>query len=286
MAQSPYIVHVTQANFPQEVTARSHQTPVLVDFWASWCQPCQMLLPVLTGLAEEYAGGFVLAKVDTEAEQALAAEHGIRSIPTLRLFRHGEMVEELMGAQPEAVLRQLLERYRDRPSDAALSQAQTLWEIGQRGEAIAAVNQAWLEDRDNHRLAVTLALWLSDAQRFEEAQAVVAALPDEVPGVDVAGVKAKLRFSAGAQGLASVDELQARVEADPRDPETRHRLAMAQIATGAIEAGLDTLLALMRAHPGWNENAARQTMLDVFAVLGAEDPLVGRYRRAMFAALH
>lgn len=286
MAQSHHIVNITQAGFRQEVVERSHQVPVLVDFWASWCQPCQMLLPVLTALAEEYAGSFVLAKVDTEAEQALAAEHGIRSLPTLRLFRHGEMVEEVMGAQPEAVFRKMIEQYRERPSDTALSQAQVQWEIGKRDEAIAALNQAWLEDENNHRLAVTLALWLSDAERFKEAQTVADALPEAVSGVDLAGLRAKLRFSAEVHGMGSVTELRARVDADPDDPQARHRLAMAQIAAGDIEDGLKNLLTVMRRHPAWNEGAARTTMLDVFAVLGADDPLVGRYRRAMFAALH
>ena len=286
MAQSPYIINVTQASFRQEVVERSHQVPVLVDFWASWCQPCQILLPVLTALAEEYAGGFILAKVDTEAEQALAAEHGIRSIPTLKLFRNGQVVEEVMGAQPEAVFRKMIEQHRDRPSNAALDQAQALWDAGKQDEALTAVNQAWLDDRDNHRLAVTLALWLLELQRIEEAQSVVDALPADAAGVDLAGLKAKLRFGADTQGLGSVAELQSAVEADPSDVQARYDLAMARVAAGEEDAGLKHLLEIMGADPAWNEGAARKAMLDVLALLGPDDPRVGTYRRAMFAALH
>ena len=286
MAQSPYIVNVTQADFRQAVVERSHQVPVLVDFWASWCQPCQVLLPVLTALAEEYAGGFILAKVDTEAEQALAAEHGIRSIPTLKLFRNGQVVEEVMGAQPEAVFRKMIEQHRDRPSNALLEQARVLWEAGKQDEALTTVNQAWLDDRDNHHLAAALALWLLELQRFEEAESVVQAIPEGASGIDLAGLKAKLRFGADTQGLGSVAELQSCMDSDPGDLQAKYRLAMAQVAAGEEEAGLKNLLEILGADPAWNEGAARKAMLDVLALLGADDPRVGTYRRAMFAALH
>ena len=286
MSQSPPIVQVTQANFRREVVERSHDVPVLVDFWAAWCQPCQVLLPVLTALAEEYAGAFVLAKVDTETEQSLAAEHGIRSIPTLKLFRHGKVVKEIAGAQPEAVFRKLIDEYRERPSNAVLDQAKVLWEAGRTQEALKAVNQAWLEDRDNHSLAVTLALWLSDLQRFDEAKAVADAVPKDAVGVDVTGLKASLRFKSTNQNLPPVEVLKAAVERDPKDLDARHQLALARIAAGDTEDGLEDLLAILRRDASWNEGGARRSMLDVFQILGEQDPLVGRYRRAMFAAIH
>jgi len=109
MNHSPYIIIVTAQNFTTEVIEKSRQVPVLVDFWAAWCAPCKMILPVLTKLANEYQGKFILAKVNTDEEQQLASQYGIRSIPTLKLFRHGQVVEDIMGAQSESVLRDMID---------------------------------------------------------------------------------------------------------------------------------------------------------------------------------
>ena len=110
MADSPFIIDVTSENY-QQVMEASFKVPVLLDFWASWCQPCLALTPVLVKLAEEYDGKFLLGKLNTEDEQEIAAQFGIRSIPTVKLFRDGQPVDEFMGALPEQAVRDFLDKH-------------------------------------------------------------------------------------------------------------------------------------------------------------------------------
>ena len=110
MADSPYIVDVTKQNY-QQLMETSFKVPVLIDFWAEWCQPCHALMPILARLAEEYEGKFILGKLNTEEQQEIAARFGIRSIPTVKLFQNGEPVDEFMGALPDQAVRQFLDKH-------------------------------------------------------------------------------------------------------------------------------------------------------------------------------
>ncbi|MDQ1311436.1 MAG: putative thioredoxin, partial [Pseudomonadota bacterium] len=111
MPETPFKITATEANFAQVVIEASAGQPVLVDFWAPWCGPCRTLMPMLERIADDYAGRFTLAKVNTDEEQRIAGHFGIRSIPTVMLFHGGQVVEQFVGVQPEQAIRALLDKY-------------------------------------------------------------------------------------------------------------------------------------------------------------------------------
>ncbi len=287
MTESDYIFEVSAENFGAVVLEGSRSLPVLVDFWAPWCGPCKTLTPILTKLAEEYRGKFVLAKINTEEQQELAAQFGIRSIPTVRLFKNGQPVDEFMGALPETELRAFLDRHIPRESDRLAAQANQLARQGDLGGAVRLMEEAKNSDPDNPRVLIAYARLKAILGNTEEAEQILAALPpEELENPEVAGLKAQLLFDRIAQTAPALEELQQRLATDPNDNEARYLLAARYVMEGGYEPALEQLLTLLRKNRDYADDAARKGMLAIFEILGGNDPLVNRYRNRMFNALH
>jgi putative thioredoxin len=287
MTDSPNITEVTESTFQEQVIERSKAVPVLVDFWADWCAPCKMLLPVLLKLVEEYQGKFQLAKVNTDMERNLAAQNGIRSLPTLRLYRDGKVVEEVLGAQPESVLRTLLDNYIARASDALLQQALALHAQGECGQALKLLEQASSEDPENLKLPLQIAGLLIEDGQLGRAEGVLATLPVallEKPEVDA--LRAMLNFARATAGAPSAEALESALEADPKQSEARYQLAARQALASDYDKALDNFMALLRHDRNFGDGAVQKALVAIFALLGDSDARVARYRRQMFNLLH
>jgi putative thioredoxin len=287
MANSPYVVDVTARSFSETVLEQSYQRPVLVDFWADWCAPCRMLTPVLTGLADSMGGKLLIAKVNTEEERELAAQFGIRSLPTVKLFRDGQVVDEFMGALPESDIRAFLERHVPRDSDRVLDQAEVLLTQGSVDAAAALVQQALASDPDNPRVALTRARLLAAQGDAAGAQHLLDALPlDAQETPEVKGLRAQLEFARTAAAAPPAEELRRRLEANPRDSEARYQLAARHVLAKDYETALELLLGLLRTDRHFGDDAARKGMVQVFELLGGSGDLVSRYRSKMTNALY
>ena len=276
-----------RARFAADVLDQSKAMPVLVDFWADWCGPCKMLAPVLDRIAADYAGRARVIKVDTDAEQQLAAEHGIRSLPTLRLFRHGRAVEELIGVQPESVIRALVERYLEKPSDQARAEASRLVAGGQAAEAVLILENILREEPENLEARVELVEALIAAEQLEEAGRRFDALPVQLlesPGLKA--IEARLKLARALVGAADVDTLRRRVADDPADLGSRQQLAAVEFSAGRYEAALELWLEVLRRDRNFGEGAARDSLLQAFELMQGQEELVQRYRRQMMALLH
>ncbi|WJW74754.1 thioredoxin [Thiohalobacter sp. IOR34] len=287
MTDSAYLFEVTREDFPQRVIEASHEGPVLVDFWAEWCAPCQMQLPILSRLAEEFGGKLRVAKVNTDEQAELATEHGIRSIPTLKLYRHGEVVEEMMGVQSESALRAVIDAYLDRESDRIREQAREKAAAGDPEEALALLRLAAGEDPDNPRVLLDLASLALDQGLLEEAESALQSLPREQRDGEEAR-RLRIRLDLARQRDASLDRaaLEARLAKDPDDLEAREQLAILSALEGDHASALEHYLEILRQDRGFHDEAGRRGLLAVFELLGNQGELVGRYRRQMFNLLH
>jgi putative thioredoxin len=285
MAETPFIIDVTRENY-QEVMEASFKVPVLIDFWASWCQPCQVLMPILAKLAEEYQGKFLLGKLNTEEEQEIAAQFGIRSIPNVKLFRNGQPVDEFMGALPERAVREFLDRHVARESDASVQQARERLAAGDADAAIALLSAARETDPDNPRVAVALAGAQAAAGDVAAAEATLDGLPaNEQVKPEVAALRSHLYFEGRVAGAPAATELEARLAADPGDHEARFQLALRKVVEQDYDTAMELLLELMKKDRGFGDDAGRNTLLKVFELLG-DDPRVNQYRRRMASLLY
>jgi putative thioredoxin len=258
-----------KADFDALVVERSRERPVLVDFWAAWCAPCRALAPVLERLAAAYADRADVVKVDSDAEPELAARYGVRSLPTLALFRHGRPVDAVIGAQPEGVLRELLERHVERPSDRERLAAIELARAGDVDAAVAALDRLVAAEPDRGPHLHALLDVLLDAARAEEAGARLQHLPVSVDvDPEIVRRRARLELLRSAQAP---------------DGGARSEAARAFLAADH-EPAFERWLGLLST-PAQRE-AVQRDLRAAFTLLGDHDEMAVKYRRRMAALLH
>jgi putative thioredoxin len=278
-------IDVDAANFSEIVLEGSKTAPVVIDFWAPWCAPCRALKPILEKLATEYAGRFTLAKINSDENQELAAQMGVRGIPAVKAVVDAELVDEFVGALPESQVREFIERILPSPSALALGQARELMEAGEHEAALASLDSALELDPRNEAARVGRLEALVRLGRADEARAVLETLgPLSLEETKVAALKAELEFASGPNEDASV--LERRVEADPADLEARMQLARHRAHAREYEPALEQLIEIVRRDRKFGGDAGRKTMLEIFSLLGTGHPLVDRYRRLLSAALY
>ena len=287
MEETPHITEVNATTFEVEVIAQSHERPVAVDFWADWCAPCKMLMPILADLADEYDGRFHLAKVDTDKEQQLAMDHGVRSLPTVKLFKDGKIIDEFMGALPESAIRQFLDRHVGNVTDDLIGNARQLAEAGQQTDALTVLHQAreTSPDYDPVHLAITrLQLDLGDTDAAQAALKKVS--PKEQHSAECKALAGRIALASAAATGGDLASLEGRVLEDDNDLNARHELGIAHFAAGNVEPAMEQLIEVIRRGHGNPKDAARMELVRIFEVTGAQDERVSRYRRLLAQALN
>jgi len=279
----PVVFDVDTQTFEADVLQASLTTPVLVDFWAPWCEPCKTLGPMLEKLAAEYNGAFRLGKVDVDQQQELAGMFGIKSIPTVVMVKDGQVLDGFAGALPEGQLREFLSRHVQplEAADGGLDDATP--ETPE--QALGRIQQAIAAEPDKAELKLDLALALLRVGQTAAAEAELAALPVNL-ATDARAVRlrSELDLAHALKDAPALAALQQRVQADGDDWEARDQLGVRLLLEGDVEAGLDQFLVILQKARDWNDGQAKKRLLAAFATLDDAD-VVGRYRRKMASLL-
>lgn len=284
-------MHTTDASladFDEKVVAASHRQPVVIDFWAPWCAPCRSLKPILEKLAEEYAGKFLLAKVNADENQELSAKYGVRGIPAVKAMVSGRIVDEFTGALPENEVRAWLEGIIPSPSEELRKAASEMLAKNDPAGALSLLAKAHGLDPGNEWVRVDSAEILLDQGEPLEAQRLLDSLrdPEVLKDDRVLRLGARLKFlQAGSKG-SSEDSLKEAIAANGDDLEARLELANLLIAANRHAEGMDQLIEIVRRNRGFKDEIARKTLLDVFNLLGGQNGLVAEYRRKLSSALY
>lgn len=288
MAENTLIAEVTSGNFEVEVQQASRDIPVLVDFWAAWCQPCRMLAPVLEQLAGEYAGKIKLAKINSDEEPELASHFGIRSLPTVKLFRNGQVIDEFSGLIPLAGLRDFVRPHLAGPSDNLLQAAAGAVANNDLEKALSLLRQAKETDPENLRVYPLLIETLLRTGNYEEAGGIIQSLPVNAQhDSEIVRLNAVLGFARQAElAPKNPDTLKETLKKEPDNLDARYQLSALNVVNGDYETAMDNLLEIIRRDRSYKDDAGRKALVDIFTILGNEGALVKKYRAKLASTLN
>jgi putative thioredoxin len=268
--KTPYVVEVSEANFASDVLGQSNMLPVVVDFWAPWCGPCRVLGPMLERLAAEARGAFVLAKLNVDENPHVSASYGVQGLPAVKAFRDGKVVDEFVGAQPEARVREFLKKVAPTAADRSLAEAASLLATRHWPEAEAALRQVLADTPASAPAALGLVKALVAQGRGCEARELLEDFPrgDATPAAEKLADLAALLCEVEGGDAPVVDN----------DLDASYYQAARLLARGQLEAGMDGLLDVLRQDKRYRKGQPRRVMLGIFEVLGDDDPATRQYR--------
>jgi putative thioredoxin len=284
--KSPWILEADETNFQRDVVERSREILVVVDFWATWCQPCRLLGPILEKLAEEYAGKFLLVKADTDKLPNIAAGFAVQSIPAVFALRDGGFLDSFIGLMSEPQIREWLDRLLPSEAELLVAQARKL-EASDPAEAEAKWREAGRLDPNLAAAKIGLATLLFAQGRADESRVVVEEL--ERRGFlepEAEKLKAQLALMGQGQNPGDLAALQATVAANPGDLEAKLNLAEALAACAQYEPALETALLVVQSGKKEFVEPARKLMVDIFRLLPDDSELTTTYRRQLSTALY
>jgi len=284
---SPYIHAANAESFQSLVIENSNRGPVLVNFWSKKAGPCLRLYPLLDKLVHEYKGRLLLINIDADKELKITRDIGITSVPTLKLYRNSEIVESRHGYQSEKDLVELVAQYILRDSDLIIPLAIEEFMKGDKNNAYDMITKEILDDSGNPRLPLVIGKLLKYERRFEEAQTLLASLPENINNnKDIIRFTQELNFFAIANEIIDLDALLAQSDNTDDEPAAMQQRAAFFIANKDYEQGFKQLQNLMNKDKYFADSFARHSVLALISWLNIDDPLIKHYKSALRCYTH
>jgi len=278
------IVNLDLQNFQQVLLEGSKEKLIIIDFWADWCEPCKQLMPVLEKLAMQYSDQVILAKINCDEQQELAAQFGIRSLPTVAFFKDGQPVDSFGGVKTEGEIREILTKHLPSPSDDLIQQAQTAMGEGDANTAYTLAKQAYDLDNTNMQALKLLAEAAVDAGRLDQAKELVAKIPLVEQDGDYQRIKGKLELAEDAADSPELRALQKQVESNPDDLALKLQLALKFHEANRDEEALQQVFIVIGKDVNFAD--AKKYALDIINSLPDGDPLAATYRRKLYSTMY
>lgn len=283
---SSHIVDITLENAQSLLVEESFNRPVMIDFWAAWCEPCKNLMPVLEKLALEYDGQFLLAKVDADEHQNIAGQFGVRNLPTVIIMKDGQPVDGFSGVQPEQGVREVLNKVLPKPWEIKLGQARALIDEGQNDEAYALLREAYELSEEAGRVAVVLVEVLTKMKRYSEAEGILGQIKLADQDASYEHAKAELELAQQAKKAPELEALEKQHLEAPADKHIAFQLAVQYSQNDFKEEALVLLYGILSRELNYQEGEAKKIFLDILAVLGKGDPVAAEYQRKLYTLLY
>lgn len=295
-----HIANITIENAKELLIDESFKRPVVVDFWADWCAPCKALMPVLEKIANEYAGAFLLAKVDTEEQHMISAQFGIQSLPTVMVIKDGQPIDGFMGALPEKQVREVIEKYLPKP-ETSLEKAQKLMAEEKYQDALPLLREAYDESeklmpmrvKDSNQpssetasIACLMAECNIKLNRLDNAEAILAEIKVADQNAHYQELVAQIQSLKQTAKSPELVALESAYAATPEDFSVRYQLALQLNQEAQYREALTHLLEILRKDRQYAEGAVRKSFNDIVVALGKGDPLAIEFQRKLFTLLY
>lgn len=278
---SSYIIDVTSENFNDAVLSNSHKGPVMVNYWAENAGPCLRLWPVLEKLANDYNGQFLLVNIDTTKEKQLAQDYGVNSVPTVKLFINGEVIDQIHGYDSPDSFKKMLDKYLARESDKALAAAVTEYQKGNKEIAFEQLGKLVFIDPENNRILLTLAKLLMKEESYDQAYALLEKTPLKNEDEEAVVLMTNALFLSSVQQSAELDELEKQLKDNPDDKGILFNTCSQLMMQSKFAEAMDILLKIIKLDYTWRDGIASLCLRGLFIMLGKDNPIVVEYRQKL-----
>tara|TARA_B100001287_G_scaffold146986_1_gene123737 strand:+ start:275 stop:1144 length:870 start_codon:yes stop_codon:yes gene_type:complete len=281
-----HVIDINQDQFVEEVVEKSKTIPVIVDFWAPWCGPCKQLTPALESIVNKKNGKIILAKINVDENQAIAAQLKIQSIPTVYGFVEGRPIDAFQGAQPESKIEAMIDKLIDAtPGNEIprlLEEAESFFQGKEYEKAKNLYENLIALDPGNVKIISGLLRTLLQLEKFEDINEMLDSLDEKIlEDSEIKKIKKLVDNLHGDENSSSINEIEKKLKSNPNDKNIRLELSIEHLKSNQIDRGFQELLILYEQDPKWNDEAAKKKLLEYFDMLGFNDPNVVKARKKL-----